>query len=272
MKHIWQAEDYHEHSSVQFNAAIHLLQQIRFKGCESVLDVGCGDGKITAMIANALPNGMIKGIDISPEMIRFARLKCSREANPTLEFIVQDAQKLDYHEQFDLIFSCFALQWLPNPELFFQGAFKSLKFSGLLVAAIPLGISQELEMAIKLTTSHPTWKHYYESFVPNWHFKSGKDYEKFVIESGFCLSYFCPVSQVVLFETRVDFENYIVPWFTYLNPLPEHLKMIFLKQLIDKYLDLVPAGEQGKISFKFSRIDLIAEKSNPSFESRRTVK
>lgn len=260
MKHVWKAVDYHKHSSVQFNAAIQLLQQLGLKGTESILDVGCGDGKITAMIANFVPKGQIRGIDISPEMIHFANLTFSQKDNLNLKFLVQDAQKLDYHEKFDLVFSCFALQWLRNPELFFVGALKSLKSSGCLVASVPLGISEELEQAIEFTIFQPTWKIYYENFLPNWHFKATEDYERLIVESGLSLSSCVRVSQEILFESRTAFENYIIPWFTYLNPLPEHLKMIFFKQVIDKYLEYVPIIGHGAVSFKFLRIDLSAKK------------
>jgi ubiquinone/menaquinone biosynthesis C-methylase UbiE len=40
---------------------------------EHILDVGCGDGKVTAELARAVPKGSVTGIDASPEMIRFAR-------------------------------------------------------------------------------------------------------------------------------------------------------------------------------------------------------
>ena len=49
--HIWDAKNYHCNSSIQESAAMEILQYIQFQGFEKVLDIGCGDGKITAIIA-----------------------------------------------------------------------------------------------------------------------------------------------------------------------------------------------------------------------------
>jgi trans-aconitate 2-methyltransferase len=51
------------------------LSRIRIKGNERVLDIGCGDGKITAHIASLLPQGSVVGIDNSIEMISFSQSK-----------------------------------------------------------------------------------------------------------------------------------------------------------------------------------------------------
>ena len=53
--------------------AFELLSKAGLRGNERVLDLGCGDGKITAKIANLVPEGWVIGIDFSPEMIKFAQ-------------------------------------------------------------------------------------------------------------------------------------------------------------------------------------------------------
>ena len=69
----WNAADYAANSAVQQTWARELIAQLHLRGDEHVLDVGCGDGKVTAEIARAVPTGSVTGIDASPEMIRFAR-------------------------------------------------------------------------------------------------------------------------------------------------------------------------------------------------------
>jgi trans-aconitate 2-methyltransferase len=261
-EHLWQAEDYHYHSSVQNDAAVQLLQQIQLKGYEQVLDVGCGDGKITAKLAKRLPNGSAIGIDASPEMIDFACKAFSKDYYPNLIFSVQDAQQFDYGAKLDLIFSSFALQWLPDPGLFFKCAYKSLKFAGYLAVTIPLGISAELEKTIKIISTSPRWSTYFQTFSPKWHFITDDEYKQLLEESNFISTQFTVVSQAVIFSSRENFENYVIQWFPYLNPLPQHLKQVFFKQVIDKYLEITSPIENGKVSFKFLRLDLIATKVN----------
>ena len=53
--YIWNAEDYADHSTAQFTWAREMIGKLNLRGSESVLDIGCGDGKVTALIASFLP-------------------------------------------------------------------------------------------------------------------------------------------------------------------------------------------------------------------------
>ena len=58
--------------SVQQTWARELIAQLKLRGDERILDVGCGDGKVTAEMARAVPHGSVVGVDASPQMIEFA--------------------------------------------------------------------------------------------------------------------------------------------------------------------------------------------------------
>jgi len=90
----WNAADYAANSAVQQTWARELIAQLHLRGDEHILDVGCGDGKVTAELARALPKGSVTGIDASPEMIRFARKTFSPGKHPNLEFQVMDAREI----------------------------------------------------------------------------------------------------------------------------------------------------------------------------------
>ena len=260
-KHLWQAESYHQHSSAQRDAAEHLLQSIRLKGNERILDVGCGDGKITAALAKCVPVGCVIGVDISPEMINFASKTFGKDHYPNLTFLCQDAQQFNCGTDLDIVFSSFALQWLPKPSLFIRCVNKSLKTSGYIAATIPLGISSELEAAINSVVALPDWSGYFKAFSSGWHFLTDEKYKQLLIEHEFVLRQFATISQKVIFPSREHFEKYIIQWLPHLNPLPQHLKQGFLEQIINKYLESSPILESGQVEFTFSRVDFIAEKS-----------
>ncbi len=63
-----------------------LISQLQLRGDEKILDVGCGDGRITAEISKLLPQSYVIGIDIFPEVIEFAKNKFDRQNHPNLEF------------------------------------------------------------------------------------------------------------------------------------------------------------------------------------------
>ena len=92
----WNAADYAANSAVQQTWARELIAQLHLRGDEHILDVGCGDGKVTAEIARAVPRGSVTGVDASPEMIRFARKTFSPGKHPNLEFQVMDARKISF--------------------------------------------------------------------------------------------------------------------------------------------------------------------------------
>ncbi|CAM0116895.1 class I SAM-dependent methyltransferase [Rhabdochlamydiaceae symbiont of Dictyostelium giganteum] len=262
VKYLWNAKKYADHSFVQKEAAINLLKKVQLKGSENILDIGCGDGKITSIIAKKVPNGSIIGIDISSDMIEFSRKSFNHESHPNLTFLIQDAQQFDFNATMDVIFSSFAIQWMPNPDLFFQSARKSLKPKGYLVATIPLGISTELETSIEIVISSTEWASYFYQFSPEWYFERSDNYEKLLVKNKFESIYFDNVQHVVHFSSKTSFENYIIQWFSYLQPLPQNLKQIFLDQVIDTYLKIVGPLKNGEILFSFPRIDIIATKSN----------
>jgi trans-aconitate methyltransferase len=92
----WNAADYAANSAAQQIWARELIAQLNLHGDEHILDVGCGDGKVTAELARAVPKGSVTGIDASPEMIRFARKTFPPGKHPNLEFQVMDAREISF--------------------------------------------------------------------------------------------------------------------------------------------------------------------------------
>jgi len=109
---MWNPEDYAKNSDAQLKWARELKSHLDLKGDESILDVGCGDGKITADFAVALPHGRAVGVDSSPQMISYAMRTYASSQYPNLSFACVDARSLDFNHEFDLVFSNAALHWV----------------------------------------------------------------------------------------------------------------------------------------------------------------
>ena len=260
IRHTWQAEKYHENSGVQKEAAMHLLQLLQLSGKENILDVGCGDGKITAGIAQSLTEGSICGTDISEEMIEFASNKFL-PSETKLNFMLQGAEEINHSNQFDIIFSSFVLQWVFNIESFFKTAHQNLKHSGRLACTIPLGISDDLEKALAFLINQPQWNSFFKSFELNYYLRDENIYDRLLSNNNFFPIHFEVVEQEWIFSSRKGFELYTLMWLPHLDVIPEHLQDSFFNQLIDKYLEFNPVFENGSVSFRFPRIDFIAKKN-----------
>src|SRR4030042_3323491 len=111
-KYSWNAEDYRQHSKGQQKWARELIIRLKLKGTEEILDMGCGDGKVTAEIASYVPIGSVVGINNSTSMIELAKKNYPTGEHPNLSFILMDAANLIFHEKFDIVFSNASLHWV----------------------------------------------------------------------------------------------------------------------------------------------------------------
>lgn len=129
----WDAKDYSKNSANQLQWAKELIPKLKLSGNEKLLDIGCGDGKITAELAQNLPNGSVIGIDNSEAMINLAKTSFAEKSYPNLSFQRMDARELKFVEQFDRVFSNAALHWIIDHRPVLNGVYKSLKMSGKLL-------------------------------------------------------------------------------------------------------------------------------------------
>jgi len=78
----WDAAEYSRQSWLQEAMAQEILALLDLNGSERILDVGCGDGKVTAEIASRASKGSVVGVDPSQEMISFAHCHYNSSARP----------------------------------------------------------------------------------------------------------------------------------------------------------------------------------------------
>lgn len=256
----WKAEEYYQNSSSQKNAAADLMKYVIIKENEKILDVGCGDGKITAEIATRVPNGSVVGVDVSPAMIEFAKGAFPQKNFPNLQFLLKDAQKLDFENEFDTIFSFTTLQWIQNHDAFLEGAYNGLKSGGTLAVTMPMGLPSTLEQAVTELIALPEWSSYFIGFSTGWNFVDDVQYEKLLGSHQFTLLRLAIVPQKDIFPSREVFEKFISQWFPYLRPLPQNLKVAFLTQVIDRFLELESPFSNGEVHFKIRRLEVVVSK------------
>lgn len=91
---------------------------------ERILDIGCGDGALTARIAAA--GAHVTGIDAAPDMVRAARAR-------GLDAQVMDAQAIALPGPFDAVFSNAALHWMPDSDAVLRGVRRVLRPGGRFV-------------------------------------------------------------------------------------------------------------------------------------------
>ena len=126
----WNAEYYKNNSDKQFQLGMSVLKSVPFRVNEIVLDVGCGEGRLTTEIAKRIPNGKILGIDISANMIHEAQKSFYDVSNASFECI--DATKFDVKNRFDRAISFEAFHWIEDQLKALKNIYESLKPGGYL--------------------------------------------------------------------------------------------------------------------------------------------
>jgi trans-aconitate methyltransferase len=119
-------EKYSQASKHQKEWGNRIISELPLRGDETVLDLGCGDGVLTAQLALMVPNGRVIGIDASKGMIETAE----KQRKPNLVFRLMDINHLDLPEKFDLIFSNATLHWVKDHNRLLSRVWEILKEKG----------------------------------------------------------------------------------------------------------------------------------------------
>ena len=107
------AKYYDRHSAIQNLCALRLIKGIKERDVSNILDIGCGTGNYTKLLNKKFSAAQIRGVDISPGMIAVAKKKMPCDK---IDFIVADAEEIDFKEKFDIISSNVSFQWFTDLE------------------------------------------------------------------------------------------------------------------------------------------------------------
>lgn len=259
----WNAQDYAKNSANQFAWAQELIPKLKLQGNEALLDIGCGDGKITAEIAKALPKGRVVGIDSSQEMINLAQTLFPQNDYPNLSFQQVDARKLSFQAVFDRVFSNAALHWIPNQSAVLFGIEKCLKPGGsLLFQMAGKGNAQEIISLLENMLPIAPWKTYFETFKFPYGFFSKEEYTNFLLEADL------KPLRVEMFPKDMTFQGVEglagwirTTWLPYTEKLPEELKKPFVDELASRYTRIHPISADGLVHMGMIRLEVEAQKN-----------
>jgi trans-aconitate methyltransferase len=101
-----------------------VIDQLELRGDERILDMGCGDGALTARLARRVPDGLVVGIDASQSMIDTAG---SEYGARNLRFELMDIDTVDFDCEFDVVFSNATLHWITDHDKLLANVHRALK-------------------------------------------------------------------------------------------------------------------------------------------------
>jgi trans-aconitate 2-methyltransferase len=259
--HKWDPADYEKSSSAQYRWAMDLVSRLHLRGNERVLDIGCGDGKITAQLAFRLPGGEVLGIDLSRDMVDFARDKYPAETYSNLAFQWGDASKLDFNEEFDLVVSFACFHWVKDHLPVLKGIGRSLVPSGkVLLQFGGKGNAEEILAITEDLIQDDKWSGYFKGFSFPYHFYGPRKYRGWLKQAGLKAKRVDLVPKDMIHEGKKGLEGIIRnTWLPYTERLPEELRPEFVSEIADRYLEGHPIVE-GLVHVKMARLEVEAEK------------
>jgi len=258
----WNAADYAANSVVQQAWARELIAKLNLRGDEHILDVGCGDGKVTAEIAQAVPKGRVTGVDASAEMIAFAKKTFSPEKIPNLKFHVMDARKIKLPGKFDLVFSNAALHWVDNHRKFLNGAGSVLKPGGrLIVSCGGKGNAQDVFVAMRPEIRLPRWREFFRKMSDPYFFYAPADYKAWLPEAGFRIGHVQLAEKDATYPGAKGFATWLrTTWIPYAQRVPEALREEFIAAVTERYIAKHPPDAEDKVHVKMVRLEIDAVK------------
>ena len=136
----WDSAAYLRFKAERTQPSIDLVKRIDLEQPRKLLDVGCGPGNSTQVLADAFPNALrIIGIDSSPEMIEAAK-----DDHPDMEFRICDALNLPSlgEDGFDVVFSNACIQWVPDHPRLIRDMLALLRPGGMLAVQVPMNYQE----------------------------------------------------------------------------------------------------------------------------------
>ncbi|HEY3762196.1 MAG TPA: methyltransferase domain-containing protein [Verrucomicrobiae bacterium] len=258
----WNAADYAANSVVQQAWAREVIGRLDLRGDEHILDIGCGDGKVTAEIARALPNGSVTGVDASAEMIAFAKKTFPLKQHSNLEFRVMDARKIKFAKKFDFLFSNAALHWVDDHQKFLEGAASVLKPGGRLVVSCGgKGNAQDVFVALRPEMRLKRWRGFFRKMPRPYFFYRPADYEKWLPKAGFKVHRLKLTPKDAAYPGTEGFATWLrTTWIPYAQCVPENLREEFIAAVTERYVAKHTPDAENKVHVRMVRLEIEAEK------------
>ncbi len=253
----WNAKDYADNSAAQLSWANELISKLNLQGNESLLDIGCGDGKITASIANKLSTGRVVGIDRSESMIEHAVNKFDL---PNLSFHAMDATEISLVEKFDIAFSNAVLHWVHDHKSVLSTLKKHLASNGKIL--FQMGgycNAEDIQTVIGELITSDQWQKYFSGFIVPYRFCKIEDYEQWLRETGYEQKRIELIPKDMVHGNVDGLKGWLrTTWFPYTDRLPDNKKEEFLDNIVDRYLAEHPVDSEGRTHVKMVRLEVEA--------------
>jgi len=183
-KRRWDGASYDRISGPMARMGLAVLDRLELDGAETVLDAGCGSGRITEALLERLPQGRVIALDSSESMIAAAAERLGRD--PRLELRAGDLLELQLEQPLDAVFSTATFHWIKDHDALFGRLRAALRQGGKLVAQCGgEGNITRLRGAVLPLMAREPYASHFASFEAPWNYASAELTERRLRDAGF---------------------------------------------------------------------------------------
>jgi trans-aconitate 2-methyltransferase len=255
----WNSSEYHRLSGPQVSWGKKVLVRLQLCGDETLLDAGCGTGRLTADLLEALPNGSVVALDVSQNMLRSAREYLQSQFGERAQFVAADLPDLPFENAFDGIVSTAAFHWVLDHDRLFGNLYGALRPGGWLQAQCGGGANiARLRQRMATLASSPPFAPYLAEFPSPWFFQNAESAADTLRRAGFVEIETSLEAAPTVMEGRRQYEDFVrtVIVRAHLDRLPDQdLRDQYVSQLAD-----LAAGDDPPFLLDYWRLNLAGKR------------
>jgi trans-aconitate methyltransferase len=255
----WNSAEYHRLSQPQVSWGKKVLARLDLRGDELLLDAGCGTGRLTAELLQALPRGRVVALDMSQNMLRSARQYLQAQFGKQTWAVAADLQNLPFQAAFDGIVSTAAFHWVLDHDRLFRSLNDALRSGGWLQAQCGGGANiARLRERMKALAAAPHFAPFLADFPEPWLFRNAEDAAASLRRAGFVDVQTSLEAAPTMLEDRTRFTEFVrtVIVRAHLERLPDAgLREQYVARLADQ-----AASDDPPFLLDYWRLNLSARK------------
>jgi trans-aconitate 2-methyltransferase len=270
----WSPGEYAAQTDMQLRQSLEAINRLTLPDDARILDVGSGDGRITAELARRVPNGEVLGIDLSAPMVEYANEAVApRYSN--LSFARCDggdlSSQLMYRDRFDLVTSFSVFHWLEDPDGAWEGfrdvlrkgsgPFEAIRGSSLGGAPLRALIGFQLTHPhlwdfIDTLVANPEWAPHFEAFVDPYKHWTAEQVVAFAEGARFNVERIDDILSNEWFPSPGVMHDFLAAWVPSVIHLASNAEAqkAFLDVVVNHLMDAIPLDSEQRIAVRMRRV------------------
>jgi trans-aconitate 2-methyltransferase len=255
----WDARAYHSVSEPQFAWGKTVLSTLELRGDETVMDAGCGTGRLTSLLLERVPAGLVVAIDRSSNMTRVAA-ETLAPFGTRAPIVVADVSVLPFGSCFDVVFSTATFHWVRDHDRLFAHIRSCLRPGGRLHAQCGGGANlQRVRGRARALMQTAEFASLFRAWEDPWEYADADTTRERLIRAGFTDIHTGIEPSPVNFLSAESFSAFVATVILrpYLNRIAdEGLRKSFLDQITS-----AAAGDDPAFELDYWRLNIRARRA-----------